>query len=303
MTTLRRFLIASSLARLVRKERGSARVTEGYFASQTGRNSHVQVEGGQCHLVLVTAQGDATAEERTEVPRAHADALLEVCPGKAVYDRSRLSLAGGREIFIDRFSAPGPFDLISVAFENQEEARKFSPPAWFGTEVTGKEGYDNRAVALQGAPKPEDVPLSNQALDALLDLLENRFGLTRLWQPQRAAPNDDAKVIDALRLLANPAPEPQAPPASSPDATEAPPAAPQTSPESRSSKRPQIPARPPAPTALSAATPDTADARIDDVLEGLSQVLESYAEAPAEGAATAVLQVEPQAASAQRSEA
>ena len=78
MTIVRRFLLAPSFARLIRKERGSQRVTEGYFATQTGRNSHVLVENGTCHLVLVTPEeGGAPTEERTEVPRAHADALLD----------------------------------------------------------------------------------------------------------------------------------------------------------------------------------------------------------------------------------
>ena len=76
MAIVRRFLIAPAFARLVRKERGAVRVTEGYFPNQSGRQSHVLVEGSQCHLVLVTpGNGGAPTEERTEVPRGHADAL------------------------------------------------------------------------------------------------------------------------------------------------------------------------------------------------------------------------------------
>jgi CYTH domain-containing protein len=175
MSTIRRFLVASSLGRLIRKERGASRVTEGYFPNQPGRSSHVQVEGGTCSLILLTSSGGGLpTEERTEVPRAHADALLDVAPGKVVYDRARLNLSG-REIFVDRFSMPGPLDVISVAFENEDAARGFRPPLWFGTEVTSEQAYQNRSIALEGAPTPQDVPVSNAALEALLDAFENRF--------------------------------------------------------------------------------------------------------------------------------
>src|SRR5918995_792173 len=91
MTIVRRFLLAPSFARLIRKERGSQRVTEGYFATQSGRNSHVLVENGQCHLVLVGPEesADASFDRRTialegvpaveEVPLSNAslEALLD----------------------------------------------------------------------------------------------------------------------------------------------------------------------------------------------------------------------------------
>src|SRR5687768_12689865 len=93
MPVVRRFLIASSLTRLIRKERGSERVSEGHFAPQSERHSHVRIEKGQCHLVLTALDADANAgEDWTEVPRSHAEALLEVCPGTVVFERSRLRL-------------------------------------------------------------------------------------------------------------------------------------------------------------------------------------------------------------------
>ena len=78
MSTTRRFLVAPALVRLLRKERGSSRITEGHFAPQGGRNSFVRVDGQACQLILV----NNGVEERTEVPRAHGDALLDVCPAR-----------------------------------------------------------------------------------------------------------------------------------------------------------------------------------------------------------------------------
>ena len=177
MSTTRRFLIASSLARLIRKDRGGGRVTEGYFPNQSGRSSHVHLEGDRSSLVLVTIPANgAPLEERTDVPRAHAEALLDVATGKVEYARSRL-VAGGREVRIDRFVRPGPLDLITVEFDDEDQAGSFRPPVWFGPEVTSDAAYQNRTIALEKVPQIPDVPLSNAALDSLLDVLENRLGI------------------------------------------------------------------------------------------------------------------------------
>ena len=285
MSVVRRFLVAPSLARLVRKERGSARVTEGFFPPQAGRTSFVRVEGAQCHLVLMTTDGAGTSsEERTEVPRAHGDALLDVCGGKVAYERSTLSL-GQRDAAVDRYTAPGILELVSVAFESADEARSFSSPAWFGPEVTADAAYEPRALALEGLPATAETALSNAALDAVLDLLEHRFAYRYQPQPQpqsiaqtqplpqppppqpaRAA-SDDAGVMSALRRLAGNVGAPQAAEVQRSETSR-----PETSrPETRAeAARPATP-----PASEPAALPETtsADARIDDVMEGLSQAL------------------------------
>jgi CYTH domain-containing protein len=270
MTIVRRFLLAPSFARLARKERGSQRVTEGYFATQSGRNSHVLVESGQCHLVLVTPEdGAAPSEERTEVPRAHADALLDVCPGKTVYERTRISVGNGREALVDRITHPGTLDLVSVEFDDRDEAAAFPAPAWFGPEVTADPSFDRRAIALEGMPPVGDIPLSNAALETLLDTLEDRFGRARLAaSPPRRATNDSS-VIDALRRLASP----DQPPAEA--------AAESAEGAARTLPRQNFPVRSEAGQSEAApATGTNPDARIDDVIASLSQALGNQA-APA----------------------
>jgi CYTH domain-containing protein len=184
MSTSRRYLIASSLARLIRKERGGNRVTEGHFPNQADRSSYVIVEGDKGSLVLITTGPGSPMEERTDVPRAHAEALLDVTPGKVDYVRSHLTV-GTRDIHINRYVTPGPLDLISVEFESEEEARDFRPLAWFGPDVTSDVVYQNRSIALEGLPPAPDVPISNAALNSLLDSLENRYTPPRSYAPAR----------------------------------------------------------------------------------------------------------------------
>lgn len=204
MSTVRRFLVAPSLVRLIRKERGGARITEGHFAPQGGRASYVRVDGQVCQLVLVNKGADGIpVEERTDVPRAHGDALLDVCPGKAAYDRTTLN-AGGREIAIDRYVTPGSLDLISITFDNDGDAAAFHAPSWFGREVSNEPAFERQALAIQGVPAAEEVALSNAALDAVLDLIEPRFGFGRYGSSSRNAESDEG-ATSAMRRAVTPA--------------------------------------------------------------------------------------------------
>lgn len=182
MVAYRRYLIASSLARLIRKERGGNRVTEGHFPNQADRSSFVIVDGDKGSLVLLQNGANGPVEERTDVPRAHAEALLDVTPGKLDYLLTHLTV-GTRDIQIARFVTPGPLDMISVSFESEEEAKDFRPLSWFGPDVTSETIYQNRSIALEGLPQVPDVTLSNAALNSLLDTMENRYSSARSYMP------------------------------------------------------------------------------------------------------------------------
>ncbi|GJE50744.1 hypothetical protein GOFOIKOB_3797 [Methylobacterium tardum] len=288
MSTVRRFLVAPSLVRLIRKERGGARITEGHFAPQGGRASYVRVDGQNCQLVLVNKGADGIpVEERTDVPRAHGDALLDVCPGKAAYDRTTVNV-GGREVAIDRYVTPGSLDLISVVFEHDGDAAGFQAPSWFGREVSGEPAFERQALAIQGVPAAEEVSLSNAALDAVLDLIEPRFGFGRYGSSNRPSESDDGALNAMRRIVTPPAPAAPVAPAPAPEPVHhAEPAAPaaaapaEPAPEHHADPEPAPepvhhaePAAPEAPAAQ-AGSPEAlhGDARIDDVIESLSQAL------------------------------
>ncbi|MDE3748308.1 hypothetical protein [Methylobacterium radiotolerans] len=290
MSTVRRFLVAPSLVRLIRKERGGARITEGHFAPQGGRASYVRVDGQVCQLVLVNKGPDGIpVEERTDVPRAHGDALLDVCPGKAAYDRTTLN-AGGREIAIDRYVTPGSLDLISVAFDNDGEAAGFHAPSWFGREVSNEPAFERAALAIQGVPAAEEVALSNAALDAVLDLIEPRFGFGRYGSSSRTTESDEGAMGAMRRAAAPAAPAAAAPvvaaPPPAPEPAASAPRPPEPAPEHHPEPEPE-PQPEPAPEAAAHAAPAAetpapqggtgdalhGDARIDDVIESLSQAL------------------------------
>jgi CYTH domain-containing protein len=279
MAVIRRFLIASSLTRLIRKERGSERVMEGHFPPQGERQSHVRIEKGQAYLVLTSLEGEVSAtEDWTDVPRSHAEALLDVCPGTVVFERSRVPLRD-REAVIDRFMTPTALDVVSVDFATKAEADAFLPPIWFGTEVTGDDSYTGRAIAIAGRPRAPEVPLSNSALETVLDLLESRpeegqhgqHGHYESAPERQVEPN----VFDRLRRLA--AVRPASPFTAAP--TPAAPAPVEPEPE-QAAEQPQSPAegvarlrtrRPVLPIASSKT--EDGDERLAGVIQGLSEAL------------------------------
>ncbi len=81
MRAHRLFIIAPSLARLIRQERGGEHVREGYFPDQPDRSTYVQIEETRSSLIL-EAGADEASEERTDLPPAHAQALLTVSQGQ-----------------------------------------------------------------------------------------------------------------------------------------------------------------------------------------------------------------------------
>ena len=169
----RRFLIATSLARLIRKEQGVAgHVIEGYFPAHPRRDQFVSLEPNHCYLVLTSTREGAEAEERTELPRSQAKALLAVCAGEVTFECTIVRLRGGKQALLQCFIAPGALDLLSIEFEGREDADAFVPPAWFGPEVTRDAAYHRGTLVRVGLPAPVDIPLANALLTELLDTLE-----------------------------------------------------------------------------------------------------------------------------------
>lgn len=175
MTVVRRFLVAPSLARLLRKERGSLRITEGYFTPKGARQSCVHMDALQCFLVLFTTENGSLRENRAPISTAHAESLLDNCMSHLVYDRIHVDVDLAKEFFIDHYTVPGIVDIVNVAFDSPEESNRFQAPSWFDKEVTADVAYTRSSLALQGFPPQQDITIRNAALDELLELVEPKF--------------------------------------------------------------------------------------------------------------------------------
>ncbi len=113
-------------------------------------------------------------EDLAPLPRPHAKALFDLSIGQISYDQLRVPLPNesGRRTLLDRINHPGHCDVITVEFDNQQQAEAFEVPLWFGPEVTNEYAYERRHIALNGLPSDPETPVSSPQLEQVLDLLE-----------------------------------------------------------------------------------------------------------------------------------
>jgi CYTH domain-containing protein len=199
MTVRRRFLLASSLAGLIQRERGGLRQIEGFFPEQRDRSSWVRLEENRGLLILRTAGPHGEREEHSEVPMGHAHALLDVCAGEIDYTRTKLRI-GDLDALVDQFNRPRDLHFVTVEFDSGAGSREFQPLPWFGPEITAEARYSNQAIALRGVEQYQDAPLADEALNGLLDTLENRFPV----QPRKATSPLTAKQDSVIKAPARP---------------------------------------------------------------------------------------------------
>ena len=197
MTVRRRFLLTPSFARLIRRERGGLRHVEGFFPEQQDRSSWVRLEEEKGLLILKTAGPHGEAEDQTDIPVAHAHALLDVCAGEVDYTRTALLIGEGHAL-VDEITRPRVLHLVTVEFTSDGEARGFRPLEWFGPEVTADPRYTNQSIALRGFDAAAEIPLSDAALNSLIDTLEGSFPV----QAQMAINRPRAKQVPVTRAKA-----------------------------------------------------------------------------------------------------
>jgi CYTH domain-containing protein len=216
MVIERRFLVASSLARLIQRESvATTRICEGHFAPQGGRRQLVRVERERAVLVLVNREeGAAATEEQAEVPHSHAEALIDVAAGAIAFDRMPIRIGHDVEAVLDRYVVPQGVDILTVTIRS--DPRAFVPPLWAGTEITDEAAFEPAALAVDGVPGVPEVEISNMALESLLDTLEGR-GSYRFRPRPSPAPAESAFAAARARPIEAPAPAPvEAPRAETP---------------------------------------------------------------------------------------
>lgn len=188
MAVERRFLIVSSIARLIQREsHASTRIVEGHFPPRPERLQLVRVEREHAVLVLGQRQPDGrVAEEQAEIPGAHAEALIDVAAGTVAFDRVDIELPSGTQGQLDRFLLPRGIDVLT---STMEEGADDDLPDWLGLEVTGRPEYEYGSLTISGLPAPEEIRISNRGLEELLDLLgsrsPSRLSRARLTLPER----------------------------------------------------------------------------------------------------------------------
>ncbi|RBW61740.1 CYTH domain-containing protein [Ruegeria sp. A3M17] len=107
-----------------------------YFLTLKGVGSLVRVE----REAEITAEQFETFWPETEGRRVEKERHTGKLPDGRVFEL---------DIFLGNLA---PLRLVEVEFDTEAEARAYTPPDWFGTDVTADKRYKNKMMAIKGVP-------------------------------------------------------------------------------------------------------------------------------------------------------
>jgi adenylate cyclase len=131
-------------------------IRQGYVALDGDTEVRVRRTPAGSTLTIKRGSGEVRLEEELELDPRQADALWELTDGRRLEKARREMRVDGAEASVDEYS--GALDglvVVEVEFEDEAAARAFTPPPWFGREVTGDPGYANRSLSAHGLPARE----------------------------------------------------------------------------------------------------------------------------------------------------
>jgi CYTH domain-containing protein len=130
------------------------RVRQAYLAVDGAVEVRVRDRSGTYVLGVKGGQGLERTEVEVEIDVATFDELWSLATARRI-DKTRYRLpTGGHTAELDVYS--GSLEGLVVAeveFTNREEAEAFTPPPWFGDELTGDPRWSNAALATDGPPE------------------------------------------------------------------------------------------------------------------------------------------------------
>lgn len=136
------------------------RIRQGYLAGEESVSVRLRITDDATTLTVKAGEGMVRTEVDIPLEPELAEALWPHTAGRRIDKyRHRVTVdSGGRPHVaeIDRYldSLDG-LVTIEVEFTDEHLARSFTPPTWFGREVTGRSEWSNAALARHGRPPTE----------------------------------------------------------------------------------------------------------------------------------------------------
>ena len=137
------------------KECPAEELLQGYVAvTRDGNEVRLRKRGDRYFLTVKSRGGRIRREGEIEISREQFELLWPFTGGRAV-EKTRYQIEWERAtIEVDVYS--GRLEGLvtaEVEFASPEESERFSPPDWFGREVTEDPRYKNESLALHGIPE------------------------------------------------------------------------------------------------------------------------------------------------------
>lgn len=151
-TEIERKFLLRELPATLRLARGET-IKQGYLALDGDTEVRLRTGSKPPKLTIKSGRGQVRTEVELPVEGADAGALWELTEGRRLEKTRRRMRVGDVEAEVDEYGdALSGLVVVEVEFDDEQAARAFHPPGWFGREVTGEAPYANRSLACDGLP-------------------------------------------------------------------------------------------------------------------------------------------------------
>jgi len=149
----RKFLVGDPPAEVL--DCPSERIDQGYLVSDGETEVRLRRRGPTCFITVKKGHGEVRDETEVELTTGQFELLWPQTAGWRVEKRRHLvpldeGLTAEVDVYAGRLKG---LVTVEVEFPSREAGRAFTPPGWFGEEVTGNVDYSNQRMALRGLPR------------------------------------------------------------------------------------------------------------------------------------------------------
>jgi CYTH domain-containing protein len=132
---------------------GSA-LRQGYLAEEDGVEVRLRLADGKATLTVKAGRGRARTEVEAGLDLVQAEELWPHTEGRRI-EKIRYKVPLGAVVAeVDVYGdVLAGLRVVEVEFPSEADADAFEPPAWFGRELTGADGWSNAALARHGLPE------------------------------------------------------------------------------------------------------------------------------------------------------
>jgi adenylate cyclase len=152
-TEIERKFLLSGLPQTLRLARGEA-IKQGYLALDGDTEVRLRTGSAPPRLTIKSGRGEVRTEVELPVEGSDARQLWELTEGRRVEKTRRLMRIDGVEAEVDEYGGDlAGLVVAEIEFPDEQAAQAFTPPAWFGRELTGEPEYANQSLACHGLPQ------------------------------------------------------------------------------------------------------------------------------------------------------
>lgn len=139
-------------------KRDGAKIRQGYvIVSQEGVELRLRHKKEKYYQTIKMGEGLARTEIEIELTQPQFDKMWPHTVGRRV-DKTRYAIpVGGHTAELDLFEGDlTGLTTVEVEFASVADSQAFTPPNWFGSDITEDKRYKNKNLAAGGIPRSRD---------------------------------------------------------------------------------------------------------------------------------------------------